>query len=138
MRPARVVLDTNVILSALLCGGNPAEYFALSLAGTIELFASHFIIDELVRILRNKFRWKPQQIRDVRKWYCSIATILDPRITLEVVKRNPADNHILECAVAAAADFLVTGDKRDLLPLKTVRGVRIVSPIEGLALLAGA
>lgn len=135
MRKLRLVLDTNVILSAVLWGGNPSEYFARAIAGTIELFVSPFILDELCRILEKKFRWTKSETRFVRDWYSSIATVVYPTPYLKIVRRKESDNRILECAIEAQADYLVTGDKTDLLPLKTVQGVRIVSPIEGLAIL---
>lgn len=135
MSSSRVVLDTNVVLSAILCGGNPAEYFALAWAGRIDLFTSPFILEELTRILTGKFRWKDGEVEQAIAWYTSLARVVKPEILLNVIKRKPSDNRILECAVEAGADYLVTGDKRDLLPLKRIRGVRIVSPIEGLALI---
>jgi predicted nucleic acid-binding protein len=55
------------------------------------------------------------------------ATVIDPEISISIVKRNDADNRILECAIAANADYIVTGDRRDLLPLKQFQGIKIVS-----------
>lgn len=135
MKAPRVVLDTNVVLSAILCGGNPAEYFALAGAGVIELFVSPFLFEELSRILTKKFRWKVREVNRACKWYSSIAALIQPTCEIKVVKRKDDDNRVLECALEARADYLVTGDKKDLLPLREFRGIQIVSPIEGLALL---
>ena len=55
------------------------------------------------------------------------AQIVDPTEPLEVVKHHRADNLILACAVEASADYLVTGDRRHLLPIKQFRGTRIVN-----------
>lgn len=131
----KVVLDTNVILSAVLCGGNPGEYFVLAVSGKIQLFTSLFILNELQRILQKKFRWTDVQWRELKKWYGELAPIVEADDVPAIIRACPADNHILACAVAAEADLLVTGDKKHILPLKTYRGIRIVSPIEGLALL---
>ncbi len=135
MSVPRIVLDTNVILSAILCGGNPAEYFGMASAGLIEIFVSPFILEELSRILKRNFQWKREEIQEVIEWYSSFSILVRPAPHLKIIKRKPSDNRILECALEAEANFLITGDKRDLLPLKDFQGIRILSPIEGLALL---
>jgi len=136
MTRPRVVLDTNVILSAILCGGNPGEYFAMASAGVIELCTSPFILEELSRVLKRKFRWPPSEIEEMIKWFRSFSTMVQPKSSIKAIKRKDSDNRILECALEAKAHFLVTGDKRDLLPLKEFHDVRIISPIEGLAILS--
>ena len=65
------------------------------------------------------------------------ATMVEPSISISVVRRNQADNRILECAVAAGADYLVTGDRRDLLPLGEFEGVKIVTSAVFLEALSG-
>ncbi len=138
MKRPRLVLDTNVVLSAILWGGNPAEYFALAAAGVIEIFISPFLFEELSRILKKKFRWSNAEISRVCQWYSSMTTLVEPSRHLTVIRRKEDDNRVLECALEARVDYLVTGDKTDLLPLKHFRGIRIVSPIEGLALLSSS
>ncbi len=135
MNRPRIVLDTNVILSAVLCGGNPGEYFALAAAGIIEIYTSPFILEETSNILQQKFKYKQGEVQELLDWFTSLATMVKPNIHIQIIQRKDSDNRILECAVAATADYLVTGDKRDLLPLKEFRGIRILSPIEGLNLL---
>ncbi len=66
-------------------------------------------------------------MRTTKTWSISLPPKLEEE-SISVVKDNEADNRILECAVAARADYLVTGDKEHLLPIETFRGVRIVSP----------
>lgn len=55
-------------------------------------------------------------------------------ISLFIVKNDPSDNKILECAITAEADYIVTGDKNHLLPLKRYKNTKIVSPSEFLRL----
>lgn len=135
MKRFRIVLDTNVILSAVLCGGNPAEYFALANAGVITLFTSSFILEEVERVLTKKFRWKSDECRRILDWYGSMAVLVKPEMRVAVVRRKDSDNRILECAMKAEADYLVTGDRKDLLPIQSFQGIRILSPIEGLSLI---
>ncbi|MYA04561.1 MAG: hypothetical protein F4Y37_08125 [Caldilineaceae bacterium SB0664_bin_22] len=61
---------------------------------------------------------------------------LKPRRHLDVIKPDHADNRILECGLEASADYLVTGDRRHLLPLKKYRGTRIVNTPQFLSALA--
>ena len=121
----RVVADSNVIISALYLGGTPERVLELARQGSIELFYSSFILEEVARILKGpKFRWAEARIEDA---IGSFPARLAPpaRRRLSVV-RDPTDNRVLECAVAARAHYLVTGD-RHLLELGSYFRLRIVT-----------
>lgn len=127
----RVVLDTNVIISALSYGGKPLTLLSLARKGEIELLISPFILDELTRVLQDKFAWNLERAERVRFRLRRVAkkVIIPPnRLT---VLADDADNRILECAVEGMAQAIVTGDK-DLLGLKTYQGIAIVTPAEFL------
>ncbi|MBI3622054.1 MAG: putative toxin-antitoxin system toxin component, PIN family [Nitrospirae bacterium] len=128
----RVVLDSNVLISALHFGGKPEELLVLANEGSIALFLSSFILEETERVLREKLEWKEQAVRDAMAALKDAATIVHPTMTLEAVPQDETDNRILECAVEAHANFLVTGDQRHLLPLKQYKGIRILTPRECL------
>ena len=124
--PLRVVVDSNVIISAIHVGGNPGTVIDLGRRGTIDLYVSPFILDEVAAALAgSKFRWVRGRIA------VAIAALparaIDPGPpNLSVVSDAP-DNRILECAVAARAQYLVTGD-RELLTLGTYRRLHICTP----------
>lgn len=125
----KVVLDTNVYISAFVFGGgNCSKITELARKGEFELFSSLFIIDELSEVLRKKFNWSREQVIVARKEIREMAQ-LTPEVNkdLEVVE-PPADNRILNCCLLSQADYLVTGDKRHLLPLKKYEGTKIVTP----------
>ena len=132
----RMVLDSKVLISALHCGGRPEEFLLLANEGSIELFLSHFILEETARILREKLGWREREIRDAVAMMKDVATLVQPTMTLHVVLDDEADNRVLECAVEAHADFLVTGDKRHLLPIRRYKGIHILTPRECLDVLA--
>lgn len=136
MRP-KIVTDTNVIVSAVHFGGPPEEILLLANNGGIELFLSPFILDETARVLEKKLQWERGRIRRLIEALEEVSTIIEPRPEASVVRDDEADNRILDCAVEAKADFLVTGDKRHLLPLKRHKGIRIVTPRECLDALFG-
>jgi putative PIN family toxin of toxin-antitoxin system len=130
----RVVIDTNVIVSALHFGGNPAAVLDLVRRGKVRLLLSPFILEEVSTVLGRKFRWETRRIQEVLSQLKRHAEIIIPRERLAVIRDKDDDNRILECAVEGKAAYLVSGDKRHLLPLRQYRHVRILSPAEFLEL----
>lgn len=131
----RVVFDTNIYISALaIPGGNAEEVYLLALRGRFELFTSVAILTETARVLQDKFDWIEDRVRHAIQEISRTATVLRPRPTLHLLKDEP-DNRILECAMAAQAERMVSGD-RHLLSLKRHNHCRIISLADFLAELA--
>lgn len=131
----RIVLDTNVLISALAFpGSKPDQILYRIRRGEIELFISPFILSELDRVLREKFRFTKKEA-DIRvNAIRAMAHVMTPTERITVVTANDDDNRILECVAAAQAEFLVTGDKEHLLPLGSYRSTTIVTPAQFLDL----
>jgi putative PIN family toxin of toxin-antitoxin system len=113
MRTIRVVLDTNVVVSAHL---NPDGYersvLDLALSGKLRIFVSEAILTEYESVLRRpKFRLKPLDVSRSLRLLQAAARVVAPYGQLNAA-RDPGDNRFLECAEAAKADYLVTGNKR--------------------------
>ena len=109
-----VVLDTNVLVSAMLKpGGAEAFITKLALAGSIQVFVTASILDEYDEVLgRSKF--KHIEVAVIEKLLAQIRSssiLVNPTKTL-AVSPDESDNRFLECAEAANADYLVTGNKR--------------------------
>lgn len=140
MRPAKkkavyrlkVLLDTNVIISALYIGGKPLEILEMIRSGAVDLWVSPFILNETRHVLERKLLWETKRIISALSYLESCANIVYPRIRLDVVKGCQADSRILEAAVEAKVDFLITGDSRHIQPLKKYNDIMIVSPAEFL------
>lgn len=130
----RVVLDTNVYISAILFGGECEEILKIASQGLFDIIVSNKILDEIRSVLKGKFHWMDKQIFEVIKYIKDIAFIVNPEISLSLVKEDPSDNKIIECAVASKATYIVTGDKHHLLPIKEYAGIKIISPMEFLRL----
>ncbi|MHB9112599.1 MAG: putative toxin-antitoxin system toxin component, PIN family [Thermoleophilia bacterium] len=128
----RAVLDTNVYLSAILFGGKPGEVFLLAKDEVIKLCVSTAILAELAVKLTDKFHWPAGRVRYVIKEIGETATIVKPQKRISAVPGDESDNRILECAVEAKADYIVSGDRRHLLPLKNYKGIKIVTPAQFL------
>lgn len=131
----RVVVDTNVFISGLNFIGKPRELLELFIKGEIEVFISLFILGEIERILREKFKWDEEQIRKALKLIKEKAIVVEPKTKISVIKEKKEDNRILECAVEGRVDYLISGDRRHILPLKEFKGIKILSPSEFLRIL---
>ena len=122
----RVVFDTNIYISALaIPGGNAEDAYLEAVHGTFELYTSVAILTETARVLQTKFDWVEDKVREAAQDIGQTATVLRPRPTLHILKDEP-DNRILECAIAAQAEFIVSGD-RHLLALKRHAGITMIT-----------
>ncbi len=122
----RVVLDTNVLVSALVFPGGQGEAaLRRIIEHTDQLVLSRPIVDELLDVLARKFARDAEELAHVAVFVTELAVIVAPRRRLRVVKDDP-DNRILECAVAGRAEIIVTGDKA-LLALTRYKTIRILS-----------
>jgi len=131
----RVVLDTNVLLSAFAFPGSKPDHVLQRVRrGEVELFLSSFILAELERNLRDKFRLTKRQTDERVTVIRRMATLVEPTERIALVVAKDDDNRILECAVAARADYLVTADKEHLLPLRSIGTIQIVTPAAFLEL----
>lgn len=132
----RVVLDTNVIFSGLNFPGNERMVLDLARRARFELYLSLFILGEVAEVLERKFNWSDDRSSMALEALHRTAVLIEPRRHLDVIKPEHADNRMLECALEASADYLVTGDRRHLLPLKKYRGTRIVNAPQFLSAMA--
>lgn len=126
----RVVLDTNVIISALLFGGYPERVFLAGLRGEIKLLTSQALLRELERVLTEKFKLGMRLVKDTLDVIETLAEIVETTSQLKVIEYPDDDNRVFECAVDGHADFIVTGDTKHILPLKAYKGIKILRPSE--------
>ena len=136
----RVIADTNVIVSALLkTESDPALIVSLVLGRHIGLCLSDEIYREYREVLaRDKFKQLDQE--SVKRFLQEIklcAAWVKPKISLNAIKSDPDDNKFLECALAAEADFLITGNTKHF-PFRKFESFLIVSPREFIDLVASA
>jgi putative PIN family toxin of toxin-antitoxin system len=134
----RVVLDTNIVVSSLLTpDGNPAFIFKKFLLGEIQNFTTKDLLDEVKEVLnRAKItkRMNPLEREFTLNSLEKFSEKINPQLTFEEIEDDPDDNRILECAVAAAAEYIISGDDH-LLKLKEFRGIKIISPAEFVRLI---
>ncbi|PIP63813.1 putative toxin-antitoxin system toxin component, PIN family [Candidatus Roizmanbacteria bacterium CG_4_9_14_3_um_filter_33_18] len=122
----KVVLDTNIIVSAIVFGGKPRDIIYLIQEGKVQAFVSSFILYELKEVLTKKFNFNDEKLSEVEDLINKNFVSVSPKDSLKMIKSYPIDNKILEVAVESKADYLITGDKKHILPLKKIRKTKIV------------
>lgn len=128
----RIVLDTNILVSAALFTGNEFEIIKKVEAGELLLILSPEIVEEFSRVLsRPKFSLSEAEVSALLEYLLSISEIVIPRRKKTYKIRDEADRIILECALTGRANYIVSGDQ-DLLALRRVGRVKIVSSSEFL------
>ena len=107
----RVVLDTNVVVSALLKPqGLEDQILRLALAGRLLLCASPEVFAEYAQVLHSpKFKLRPEDITTTLKQLEESTSVVHPAHSLRISEHEP-DNRFYECAEAGQADFLITGN----------------------------
>lgn len=126
----RVVLDTNVVVSALISPfGNEAFVLYAIQTGRVVPCYSRAIADEYAAVLaRPKFDFAPNQIEGFLNLLATTGECVNPRFKSEL-SPDPKDDDFIACAIVAKADFLVTGNKRHF-PARSYGSARVVSARE--------
>jgi len=133
MKPLRIVLDTNVVVSGFLFGGPPGRLLQDVAGGIVQCFVSFAILDEIRDVLRRpKFGLSPEQALAFVQELHEVCLVVTPRERVRAVIADPDDDAVWACALEAAANLIVSGDAH-LLDLKQWKGMRILSPAEAIA-----
>lgn len=133
----KLVLDTNILVSGIGWPGFPGRLVDEFIDGKFTLVESPTLLGEFRRVIKDgKFSFLDQD--DVDEFFRMLvgkSEVVEPASRLDIIKEDPADNRVLECAVAGRADFIVSGD-RHLLRLGSFAGVQIVTARRMVELLA--
>ena len=124
----RACIDTNVWVSALISSGPPSKVVELALRKKFQLVMSPSMLDELQRVLTTKFDFNAGLAGKVKFRIAQVADLYNPTGSIRIIPGKHFDNFVLETAVLGKAKYLVTGDRKHLLPLKHYRNVKIVEP----------
>jgi len=136
----RIVLDTNVLISAFLSrAGTPFQIIELTRTSDLVPIMSWAVFQELERVihyphLRAHANYSDNQVERFLRGIEQVSFWIPVNQTLATVTADESDNRFIELAVAGKARYIITGDKRHLLPLRRFQGIEIVSPTEFLAL----
>ena len=128
----RIVIDTNVIASAIFFGGKPRKLLEMLFSRSFEAYASPEIVTEYKETaeeLLSRYPQKPVQLP--LRMIIAAMKLITPVSRIHVC-RDPDDDKFIECAMDAKCLFIVSGDK-DLLTIKDYQGVKVVTVAEFLA-----
>ena len=121
------VYYTNILVSAFIGKGAPHKALDAVYSGKVRLVISPDILLEFEDVIsRPKFNYADEHIRSIITVVFKVAKIVEPDFTVNIVKKDPSDNRIIEAAISGNAKYIVTGDNH-LLSLKNVENIKIIS-----------
>lgn len=124
----RVVLDTNVLVSAIIYGGIPQELVKQVINGKLIGITSPWLLVELMEVLAKKFEFSREYREIVEQFIRDSWVFVMPEMTITVLQDTP-DNRVLEAAATGNCSYIVTGDK-ELLALREYKTIHIFSPAD--------
>ena len=130
----RIVLDTNIYISAAIIGRVCEEILKICRFGSLEVFISKDIIIEIETKLKDKFFWNDQQIRIFIENILEFCHMVEVSERIIYLKDDHDNDKILECAVGSGCTYIVSGDKH-LTRLKSFRNIKILKPADFLILI---
>ena len=136
----RLVLDTNIVVAALLWSGPPRSLLDMAVDSNVEFFSSLVLIEELAHTLSYaKFAVRIKgfgtNVDELVARYAALVTLVTPTAVPRVVANDPDDDHVIAAAVTAQAVLIVSGDRKHLLPIGSHEGIGIVTAVQALAML---
>ncbi|MBO3832247.1 MAG: putative toxin-antitoxin system toxin component, PIN family [Candidatus Brockarchaeota archaeon] len=131
----KVVLDTNILVSAWLWEGNESKIVELVENGLVTGYTSPHLIQEFEKVMNYpKFRLSEEEILSAIGYYKIMLRTIEPKTTVKIIRDDPADNRVLDCALSAKADAIITGDKH-LLALGKFKNIKILTSTQFLKLI---
>lgn len=121
-------------MTGIFWRGNPRKLIEKAISGEVELFVSKDVLDELETVLRRDFKADERRTNKIINNILKISQLIEVRTSVSAIKRDPADNKVLACAVESESEYLVSGDVH-LLDLKGYKGIKIVTASEMLKIL---
>ena len=122
-----IVLDTNVLVSAIISDGKSRELLKKGIANQYSIVMSDLILKELITVLRRpKFELSEDELQRTILALIRTTEVVNVKTKIRAVKEDPKDDMIIETAIDGCADTIVTGDNH-LLALKCFRGIKVTT-----------
>ena len=131
----KAVLDSNIYISAFNFGVIPYRILEKAIEVYFQVYISEEIITEVLAVSAKKFKYSDKRLKQLNLILRDLSVIVQPKKTVTLIRDFPVDNRILECAVEAKAEYLITGDKKHILPLGKIYSTKIISPEEFLRII---
>jgi len=128
----KIVIDTNIYISAIFWGGKPRVVVDLGRSGQVLIFTSSEIEKEIEKKLKTKFGLSNEEAAQILLDFSTFTVPVKVSRRITVIDDDPDDDKFIECAVASRAGFIVSGDKH-LLNLKEYKGIKIMKAADFLS-----
>jgi|SRR3990167_4341424 len=126
----KVTVDTNFLISATQWDYSVAhKLLKRIILSDAKIFTTQDILNETVEVLERDFEYSKNEANNIIKKILLFAKLIEPKQKINVIKDDPDDNKVIECAVESFSDYIITYD-RHLLKLKEYKGIKIVKPEE--------
>jgi putative PIN family toxin of toxin-antitoxin system len=131
----KIVVDTNFLVSATQWDYSVSHNLLQKLIrSNVEIFSTKEILDEFAEVLKRDFVYNDEEIENIIGKVLHFLTLVIPNNKVEIIKEDPDDNKIIECAIESKAEYIISYDKH-LLNIKEYQGIKIIQPEELLSLL---
>src|SRR3989344_6367189 len=121
-----VVFDTNILISSTLWENSEAQKLLFKLLeNNVQIYCSVKILEEYKTVLKRDFKYENDEINEFLDQVLYFVKLIATKDKLNVVKQDPNDDHVIECAIESESKFIITYDK-DLLSLKEFRDIKII------------
>jgi len=131
----KIVIDTNIYISAIFWGGKPREIIDLGRSGQVSIFTSSEIEKEIVRKLKTKFGLSDEESAQILLDFSTFTIPVKTSQRIKVIDDDPDDDKFIECAVSSKSIFIVSGDTH-LLKLEHYKGIKIVKAVDFLSIIS--
>jgi len=126
----KIVLDINILISATLWEGSVAQkVLSKCIEQEIKIYTSKEILLEYEKVLIRDFKYSKKEVISIIKYILEYIELATPKEQINIIKDDPADNKIIECAVETSAEFIITYDKH-LLKILEYKNIKIITPEE--------
>ena len=126
----KVTVDTNFLISATQWDYSVAHKLLKKfIFSDAEIFTTQDILDETSKVLERDFEYSKDEAKNIIEKILLFAKLIKPKQKIDIIKDDPDDNKVIECAVESSSDYVVTYD-RHLLRLKLYKGIKIIRPEE--------
>lgn len=129
-----IFLGTNVLISATFWKGSSYKIMMRLIDSEFLGFTTNAILQEYRHAVKRDFSLNEQEIDAKVQKLLEFLEIVSPSEAVNVIKDDPSDNKVLEGALEARADYIITYDAKHLLKIKEFQGITIISPEEFLEL----
>lgn len=126
----RITIDTNFLVSSTQWDYSVGYKLLWKLIeNNVEIYTTKNILEEFSKVLQRDFKYNDKEVSNIIENVFSFANIIIPEQKLDIIKEDPDDNIILECAIASSSDYILTYDNH-LLKLGEFKGIKIIKPDE--------